>query len=184
LSTFINYFLCAGQQKADILGYSPLPKNLVQAGFDQVKKIPGAVASPSISKCDNPALHILQTAPKPSPCMKLGATCGGATPGTTTGGSTSTGGSGGTSTGASGGTSGGNNGAGPTSSAVDPLTGAPANGGTTTTDGTVLAAAQAQPVVVSGDRDGTRKAVAWIAALALLLTVLTPPLVVRRFGKR
>ncbi|MSZ76762.1 MAG: phosphate ABC transporter substrate-binding protein, partial [Actinobacteria bacterium] len=25
LSTFINYFLCAGQQKADILGYSPLP---------------------------------------------------------------------------------------------------------------------------------------------------------------
>src|SRR5262249_39733812 len=33
LSTFINYFLCAGQQKADILGYSPLPKNLVLAGF-------------------------------------------------------------------------------------------------------------------------------------------------------
>ena len=43
LSTFINYFLCAGQKKADILGYSPLPKNLVLAGFDQVRRIPGAV---------------------------------------------------------------------------------------------------------------------------------------------
>ena len=57
LSTFVNYFLCTGQQKADILGYSPLPKNLVEAGFKQVKRIPGAVASPSISKCNNPALE-------------------------------------------------------------------------------------------------------------------------------
>ena len=77
LSTFINYFLCQGQQKADILGYSPLPKNLVLAGFDQVKRIPGAVASPSIETCNNPALDILNSAPQPDPCTKAGATgCG------------------------------------------------------------------------------------------------------------
>src|SRR3954469_9523482 len=75
LSTFVNYFLCAGQQKAEKLGYSPLPKNLVLAGFDQVRRIPGYVEPPSISQCHNPALEILQTAPKPDPCSKLGATC-------------------------------------------------------------------------------------------------------------
>src|SRR3954452_25138051 len=75
LSTFVNYFLCTGQQKADILGYSPLPKNLVLAGFKQVARIPGHVASPSISQCHNPALDILHSAPMPNKCMKLGAKC-------------------------------------------------------------------------------------------------------------
>ncbi len=87
LSTFINYFLCTGQQKADILGYSPLPKNLVEAGFQQVKRIPGAVSSPSISQCNNPALNILQSAPMPDKCMKLGSSC---TVSSTTGTTTST----------------------------------------------------------------------------------------------
>src|SRR3954453_21227100 len=96
LSTFVNYFLCTGQQKADILGYSPLPKNLVLAGFKQVSRIPGHVASPAISQCHNPALNILQSAPQPDKCMKFGSDCTvssttGAT--TTTSGDTPTGGS-------------------------------------------------------------------------------------------
>ncbi len=41
LSTFINYFLCAGQQEVAALGYSPLPLNLVQGGLLQNSKIPG-----------------------------------------------------------------------------------------------------------------------------------------------
>src|SRR3954467_12556624 len=94
LSTFINYFLCQGQQKADILGYSPLPKNLVLAGFDQVRRIPGAVAPPPIESCDNPALDILNSAPQPDPCTKLGATQCGATA-ATNGAGESTGGKGG-----------------------------------------------------------------------------------------
>lgn len=56
LSKFILYFLCAGQQKAAQLGYSPLPKNLVQAGFDQVAKIPGHVDLPAIDSCSNPTI--------------------------------------------------------------------------------------------------------------------------------
>ena len=44
LSTFANYMLCEGQKQAEVLGYSPLPQNLVNAGLDQVKRIPGATA--------------------------------------------------------------------------------------------------------------------------------------------
>lgn len=74
LSTFINYFLCEGQQDAEVLGYSPLPINLVEAGFDQVRKIPGFVAPPAIAGCNNPAFEILQNAPNPSECDKVGVT--------------------------------------------------------------------------------------------------------------
>ncbi len=56
LGKFILYFLCAGQQKAAQLGYSPLPKNLVQLGFDAVAKIPGAPAVPAIESCANPTI--------------------------------------------------------------------------------------------------------------------------------
>ena len=78
LSTFINYFLCAGQKKADILGYSPLPKNLVLAGFDQVKRIPGAVKSPSISQLRQPRPATSSSRRRcPNACMKVGATCSG-----------------------------------------------------------------------------------------------------------
>ncbi len=49
LSTFASYMLCEGQQSAADLGYSPLPMNLVQAGFDQIAKIPAPWA-PRISE--------------------------------------------------------------------------------------------------------------------------------------
>jgi ABC-type phosphate transport system substrate-binding protein len=78
LSTYINYFLCAGQQFAAELGYSPLPLNLVTGGLAQAAKIPGHVAEPSLaSNCKNPTLQnghlvVLQNAPQPSPCQKVG----------------------------------------------------------------------------------------------------------------
>lgn len=56
LGNFILYFLCAGQQKAEQLGYSPLPKNLVQIGFDALARIPGAPAAPAINSCSNPTI--------------------------------------------------------------------------------------------------------------------------------
>ncbi len=39
LVDFLSYSLCEGQGKAGAYGYSPLPLNLVQAGFDQVAKL-------------------------------------------------------------------------------------------------------------------------------------------------
>src|SRR5262249_26016203 len=70
LGRFILYFLCAGQQKAKQLGYSPLPKNLVQYAFDAEKLIPGAPAPPPIDQCNNPTITggcTTANAPQPPP---------------------------------------------------------------------------------------------------------------------
>ena len=80
LSTFIDFFLCAGQKQSAPLGYSPLPLNLVEGGLLQADAIPGHVAGPNpstLAGCDNPTLHrplltILKDAPQPSPCDKVG----------------------------------------------------------------------------------------------------------------
>ncbi|MFJ3581454.1 phosphate ABC transporter substrate-binding protein PstS [Streptomyces sp. NPDC090127] len=81
LGTFAQYFLCDGQQQAEELGYSPLPKNLVQAGFDQVRRIPGApTGAPDLSRCRNPTFSadgtntLAKNAPKPKACDKQGPT--------------------------------------------------------------------------------------------------------------
>jgi phosphate transport system substrate-binding protein len=80
LSTFIDYFLCAGQREVAALGYSPLPLNLVQGGLLQSSDIPGAIPGPNrttLAGCNNPTfthgkLTLLLNAPQPSPCDKLG----------------------------------------------------------------------------------------------------------------
>ncbi len=123
LGAFAYYFLCEGQQQAPVLGYSPLPINLVQAGLKQVRRIPGVQAqSIDIRKCNNPTFSssgvntLAKTAPYPTACDRQGryqctAGTGGAasTPtsvnaGATPGGTSSAGSSGGNSS--SGGTAG------------------------------------------------------------------------------
>jgi hypothetical protein len=80
LGTFARYFLCDGQQQAEELGYSPLPKNLVEAGFDQVRRVPGApTASIDINSCRNPTFSggvntLIKNAPYPKACDKRGST--------------------------------------------------------------------------------------------------------------
>jgi len=56
LSQFMIYFACAGQQKASVLGYAPLPPNLVSTVFDVINNIPGHVTPPDLSKCPNPTI--------------------------------------------------------------------------------------------------------------------------------
>jgi phosphate transport system substrate-binding protein len=76
LSRFILYFVCVGQQKAAQLGYSPLPKNLVQLAFDAVNRIPGHEAPPPIDQCDNPTItggFVAGNAPPPPPDAQKGA---------------------------------------------------------------------------------------------------------------
>lgn len=79
LAAFAKYFLCDGQQKAPLLGYSPLPLNLVQAGFTQIRKIPGAdLGSINVKQCNNPTFStsgvnlLAKNAPQPLPCQKMG----------------------------------------------------------------------------------------------------------------
>ncbi|MFJ4468804.1 phosphate ABC transporter substrate-binding protein PstS [Streptomyces sp. NPDC089424] len=157
LSAFNNYFLCEGQQQADRLGYSPLPKNLVEAGMEQTRKIPGAeTGSIDINRCNNPTFSggrnlLIENAPYPKACDKKGADqcatgTGGArqpttqTGGGSTGGGSGTGGSGG-STGGGGGSTGGSGatgGSGSTGSggATGGSTGGTDGGGTGGTSGT------------------------------------------------
>jgi phosphate ABC transporter permease subunit PstA/phosphate ABC transporter phosphate-binding protein len=81
LGDFAQYFLCEGQQQAPILGYSPLPINLVKAGLAQIRRVPGAnVANTDLSKCHNPTFSangtntLAQNAPYPAACDKKGPT--------------------------------------------------------------------------------------------------------------
>ncbi|MFF3878167.1 phosphate ABC transporter substrate-binding protein PstS [Streptomyces sp. NPDC001978] len=89
LGAFAYYSLCQGQQHVDTLGYSPLPINLVQAGLNQVRRIPGVnVQSIDIKSCQNPTFStdgtntLLETAPYPSACDRVGSSsCDGTVPG-------------------------------------------------------------------------------------------------------
>ena len=110
LVDFMFYSLCEGQGKAGAYGYSPLPLNLVQAGFEQVAKLGTAdpavdVANRDATKCNNPTFvagdlsrnRLAEIAPSPAECDKSGAgPCLGAGQvlgGTTTGGTGTTAGS-------------------------------------------------------------------------------------------
>ncbi|BDV32229.1 phosphate ABC transporter substrate-binding protein PstS [Microbacterium terricola] len=123
LGAFASYVLCEGQQQAAALGYSPLPMNLVMAGSDQIKRIPGAgSAGIDLAKCNNPTFkagdspssnQLAKTAPQPADCDRKGpnqCTTGTAgagsvetpTTGSGTGGSSAGAGSGGSGSGGSG----------------------------------------------------------------------------------
>jgi phosphate transport system substrate-binding protein len=165
LSTFIDYFLCAGQAHVAELGYSPLPLNLVKGGLLQTDDIPGHIAGPNLrtlAGCANPTftngvLTLLRDAPQPSPCMKVGEplNCvvknGKATvPG-------------------SGGSSGSGKNAGPSASAsagtgITDTTGTGATGGQVTGQVINLAASQSSQVPL-----------AVVTALGILAAVATPP---------
>jgi phosphate transport system substrate-binding protein len=103
LSEFAAYFLCEGQQQADLLGYSPLPINLVQAGIDQINQIPGSTHKldrNNLAHCHNPTVSsdggnlVAKNAPQPQQCDVKGPTqcttgTGGATASTPVTGGTS-----------------------------------------------------------------------------------------------
>jgi phosphate transport system substrate-binding protein len=192
LADFLSYSLCAGQAKAGPYGYSPLPLNLVQAGFDQVKKLKTADAKVDltdrdVTKCKNPtfvagnlkANHLAQIAPLPEACDKVGAgPCGVTTAGNPQSGSTPTTGTStaAPSTGSAPDTSGGGTGA------VVPETGGAAVG----TDTNVAAGtpATANPIELSSARTGDNRLFGVVAVAELLAVVLVPGLYVAWLRRR
>lgn len=79
LAEFAYYFLCEGQQQAEDLGYSPLPKNLVDAAINQVHRIPGGVdRNIDVVGCNNPTFDrngtntLLTKAPSRHPVTNAG----------------------------------------------------------------------------------------------------------------
>jgi phosphate transport system substrate-binding protein len=86
LADFMYYSLCVGQKEMGPIGYSPLPINLVTAGFNQLAKL--QVADPGVdltqrdaSTCNNPTFipgqptrnYLAEIAPQPAACDKSGA---------------------------------------------------------------------------------------------------------------
>ncbi|MEU9344481.1 phosphate ABC transporter substrate-binding protein PstS [Streptomyces sp. NPDC048278] len=204
LGAFSYYFMCQGQQQAPNLGYSPLPINLVQAGFDQIRRIPGVqTQNINIKNCNNPTFtangenRLAQTAPYPAACDRKGAApCTSGSGGATTtnsgnGSGGSTGGStGSTGTGSSGSATGGDSGATGGNSAqpsVDPDTGQTIspNGGTGTASGGTGAGADgtvalAQPVAVATGHGWTGTQTLMLLAAVLVFGLLLLPSVVSR----
>ncbi|HET7721566.1 MAG TPA: hypothetical protein VFK43_16475, partial [Acidimicrobiales bacterium] len=81
LAAFAYYAMCQAQQQSASLGYSPIPINLVQAAFEQIRLIPGAeVQTIDIAQCDNPTFSpdgtnvLAANAPQPQDCDRLGPT--------------------------------------------------------------------------------------------------------------
>lgn len=85
LGDFMYYSLCEGQAKAGPYGYSPLPLNLVQAGFAQLAKLKAAdpavdIENRDATRCNNPTFvagnlkqnKLAQIAPQPAACDKEG----------------------------------------------------------------------------------------------------------------
>jgi ABC-type phosphate transport system substrate-binding protein len=194
LSTFIDFFLCQGQQQAAALGYSPLPYNLVHGAFLQVQKIPGTIGAPDINNygaCNNPTFTqggknvLLATAPYPTACQKATAplTCTTGSNGKTdddTGAAGSKTGKSGKGTPASGatGTTGGNGNTG----------GSAATGGDSGTGGTGTGEAQNADItgsVVNVPGNGAdRIMLAVITALGVAIAVAAPPTVAAYLRRR
>ncbi|MEU6165805.1 phosphate ABC transporter substrate-binding protein PstS [Streptomyces tanashiensis] len=169
LGTFARYFLCEGQQQAEELGYSPLPRNLVQAGFEQVRRIPGApTGAVDLSDCRNPTFSadgtntLAKNAPMPKDCDRRGATqcpdgTGGAR-GTNT--QVNQGGS------ASGSANGSVSGGGSPNGASGPSTGSGSSGGSTANGGTGSGAGSGSGASASGGGTGSAGAGAASGAAA------------------
>src|SRR5262249_13195591 len=84
IGAFGQYALCHGQQQVNALGYAALPINLVEDGFTQLQRIPGAslpaTTAAFIASCDNPTFSpdgtntLAASAPMPAACDRPGAT--------------------------------------------------------------------------------------------------------------
>lgn len=199
LSTFANYMLCEGQQQAAALGYSPLPMNLVLAGFDQIKKIPGAdPAGVDINKCNNPTFkagdspstnQLALTAAQPADCDKQGANqCATGTAGATADTPVSGSGSGGSAAGGAVGAAGTTGAAGTGAAAgaagaagaaaVYDANGALVSGGSAGSVSGALAAAS--PFTLPDSGWGASQSIMLFAGALLVVAAVLPPLFWRR----
>ena len=146
IGAFGQYALCLGQSQVDVLGYSALPINLVEAGFTQLAKVPGASIPASqtsqLASCNNPTFSTNGTNtlavndPQPLACDKQGSTqCAeGVAEPTEAGAQTGTGGAGSGTTGSTTTTTGGTS---TTTGGTSTTTGGTSTttGGTSTTTG-------------------------------------------------
>ena len=186
--------LCEGQQQAAALGYSPLPMNLVLAGSEQIKRIPGAnTGGIDINACNNPTFkpgdspdnnQLAATAPQPAACDKQGpdqCTTGtaGAPEETPVTGSGSGGGS--SDAGASAGTDAASAGSADAAASAEPLY--DANGNLISGSSTTAGAAVSSPFTLADAGWGPAQLLMCAASVLLLAAIAVPPLTSRRLRR-
>ena len=214
LGDFMYYSLCEGQAKAGPYGYSPLPLNLVQAGFAQLAKLKTAdpavdIENRDATRCNNPTFvagnlkenKLAQIAPRPAACDKEGeGPCGTSTgtgepstdDGRSEGGDGGGDGNGGGNGGGAdpGGGTAGSAGAGgteePVATEIDPITGevVAAAGTTETTAGATTDPLYATPTELSAERPSDGRAFGALAVLELLALILVPGVLLARGVRR
>lgn len=197
LGAFATYMLCAGQQQASALGYSPLPMNLVLAGSDQIKRIPGADQNGiDVNSCNNPTFkagddpknnQLAATAPQPAACDKKGPDqCTSGTAGAVEETPVTGSGSGGSAANAVGASSAGTSTAGSSAAgSADAASAAAydANGNLVSGSAAGGAAAVSSPFSLPDGGWGASQTMMCVAAGILLLTMLAPPFVSRRLRR-
>jgi|SRR5580658_2136062 phosphate transport system substrate-binding protein len=212
LADFLYYSICEGQESIGPIGYSALPVNLVEAGFQQIEKIKAAapqvnIAQLNITTCNNPTFikgepdenHLAKIAPFPPQCDKNGfGPCNGTVNGNANGGKGNntkngkgkgSGGGSGNNSGGSGHNSGGsgnsNSGGGGGSGAINPLTGQRTGTGTGNTT-TSAGSADPVPSVLSADQSNGLNDIALgaLAVILLLAVLIAPPLLARHWSVR
>jgi ABC-type phosphate transport system substrate-binding protein len=172
LGKFMLYFACDGQASASLLGYSPLPKNLVSIVYDAVKALPAGhpavTAEPTAANCKNPQMtgDLGAGADMLRGSLAYGASAG--TTGGTTGTTTNTG-TQGTGTSTPGGTTAPTNGAG-TGADTDTGTGSVTGTGGTGTNPGVYSNAEPTAIVVHSNAGTT---LTW-AGIVVSLVLLAP----------
>ncbi|MCU1394438.1 MAG: phosphate transporter substrate-binding protein PhoT family [Ilumatobacteraceae bacterium] len=85
IADFLYYSICDGQREIGPIGYSPLPVNLVQAGFQQIARLHDAdpnvdLTQRDVSTCHNPTFdaadlnrnRLAEIAPQPLACDQAG----------------------------------------------------------------------------------------------------------------
>jgi ABC-type phosphate transport system substrate-binding protein len=187
LADFLYYSICQGQREMGPIGYSPLPINLVQAGFAQIGKLKQADAGVDLTQrdvttCGNPTFDrtrpgrnlLAEIAPLPPVCDKAGqgpCTTGGAISATGGGSRAGAGAPRPTASGSAGPAKGG---------VVDPDTGQVV-GDDTGVGGTAVGA----PSDLAAYRSrGFVRYLAPVTALELLAVLVLPVVLYRRFGRR
>lgn len=193
LVDFMFYSLCEGQSKAGPYGYSPLPLNLVSAGFDQLAKLGKAdsgvdVSNRDATRCNNPTFvkgdlsrnRLAEIAPLPAACDKTGQ--GPCTTETGTGQPSTddnTGDKGSAGSGVGPGTT-PSGGPAPTGNAViDPTTGQVISGAPV-----VGSPSLAVPTELTSERAGQSAVFGAVAVAELLALVLVPPLAAAAMNRR
>jgi phosphate transport system substrate-binding protein len=211
LADYLYFSICQGQQEMGPIGYSPLPINLVQAGFDQIGKLKTAdpavdLTARDVSTCGNPTFiagqptvnHLAQIAPQPPSCDHNGQGPCGADQGTFNANPGSTGGTGGTGTSGSGSTATGTGSPGSGSAttattAIDPNTGLPvantaatrktSTGGGSSSAGSDAATANTT-ILASSDSPSMSGGLAALAMGLLLVGLVVPVILGRRLSRR